>query len=266
MITPVNSGAKRHRKEYSAPALEKGLDILELFAIEGEAMATTTIARKLGRSIGEIFRMLMVLEQRGYISAVGDDKYFLSLKLYTLGARHAPIKRLTTAATDAMKSLARDVGQSCHLVVYNLGRGIVVAQVDSPEDRVHSVRLGAEAPLLNSCSGHLLLAYAEPEHRRLMLEEAPEHLRSRLSNAKLEKLASDILKKGYESIKSQQVAGVQDIGYPIFDESRAMVGALVMPYMKFLDGSEKTSMSTARENLAVTARAISAAMGHQSTN
>lgn len=256
-----NTKKKRKKKIYSAPALEKGLDILELFAAGGEAMATTTIAAKLGRSVGEIFRMLMVLEQRGYIVPVSSDEYFLSLKLYTIGARHTLIKRLTIAATDAMKALVREVEQSCHLVVYSKGRGVVVAQVNSPGDRVHSVRLGAEAPLTNSCSGHLLLAFADSAARKEMLAAEPQKFRSKDSRRHLPKTIEQIRRTGFESIKSNQVAGVQDIGYPIFDESASMIAALVMPYMKFLDGSEKTSADSAIASVCKTASEISQAMG-----
>ena len=53
---------------YSAPALEKGLDILELLSEQEAGLTQSEIARGLGRSIGEIFRMLMVLRDRGFVS------------------------------------------------------------------------------------------------------------------------------------------------------------------------------------------------------
>jgi len=53
---------------YYAPALEKGLDILELLAREGAPMTARQVAEKLGRSKNEIFRMVHVLISRGYIA------------------------------------------------------------------------------------------------------------------------------------------------------------------------------------------------------
>ena len=46
---------------YAAPALEKGLDILELLASAEQSMTTGQIADALGRSKNEIFRMVFVL-------------------------------------------------------------------------------------------------------------------------------------------------------------------------------------------------------------
>ena len=52
------AGARSTDATYSAPALEKGLDILELLAGEAEGLSQAAIAERLGRSTGEIFRML----------------------------------------------------------------------------------------------------------------------------------------------------------------------------------------------------------------
>ena len=44
-----------NESRYRAPALEKGLDVLELLAAETEPMTLTAIVNQLGRSHGELF-------------------------------------------------------------------------------------------------------------------------------------------------------------------------------------------------------------------
>lgn len=51
--------------QYRAPALDKGLDILELLASSAAPMSINAISEGVSRSRGEIFRMLLVLEERG---------------------------------------------------------------------------------------------------------------------------------------------------------------------------------------------------------
>jgi DNA-binding IclR family transcriptional regulator len=64
----------REKRRYTAPALEKGLDIMELLAQEAKPLSMPDIAQCLGRSKGEIFRNLRILEERGYIArANGSD-------------------------------------------------------------------------------------------------------------------------------------------------------------------------------------------------
>ena len=55
-------------EKYSAPALSKGLDILELLASQSMGMKKSDIAKSLNRSLSEIFRMLAVLVERNYVS------------------------------------------------------------------------------------------------------------------------------------------------------------------------------------------------------
>ncbi|MGH9454797.1 MAG: helix-turn-helix domain-containing protein, partial [Terriglobia bacterium] len=52
---------------YRAPALEKGLDILEALAAARVPQSLSEMARLLKRSASELFRMLNLLERRGYI-------------------------------------------------------------------------------------------------------------------------------------------------------------------------------------------------------
>ena len=60
--------AEKEKSLYRAPALEKGLDILELLADRPEGLSQSEIARALGRTVGEIFRMLNCLVERGFLS------------------------------------------------------------------------------------------------------------------------------------------------------------------------------------------------------
>ena len=83
------------KKDYSAPALEKGLDILELLAISPIGLSQADIAIKLKRSVNEIYRMLNILVKRNYIELdKNEDKYNITYKLLEISSHHEPIKNL----------------------------------------------------------------------------------------------------------------------------------------------------------------------------
>ncbi|MFT6044323.1 MAG: DNA-binding IclR family transcriptional regulator [Arenicella sp.] len=255
--------APSRKKKYSAPALEKGLDILELLALESEGLSIGAITKRLDKSVGELFRMLVVLEQRGYVAVIpGTDSYTLTLKLFELSHHFPPTKRLTSAATPILKRLAFEIEQSCHLVIYYEGRGRVVVQQDSPSERVISVRLGADAPLVNTCSGHVLLAFAEESERDRMLASIPKY-HQKPHWTELSDRLERVRNRGYESIESAQIQGVLDIGLPIYDHSGSVVAALVVPFLAYLDGTHPVSADKARERLTLSAHAISSALGHK---
>ena len=95
------------RAAYAAPALEKGLDILELLAGSDQAMTTGQIADALGRSKNEIFRMVFVLEDRNYLMRdPATDLLSLSNRLFQMGLRTPRTRQLTEVAIPAMESLS----------------------------------------------------------------------------------------------------------------------------------------------------------------
>ena len=254
--------AGNKRKEYSAPALEKGLDIMEVLAKEPEGLTSAEISSRLGRPMGQLFRMLVVLQQRGYVVYQADsERYEMTLKLFELAHGLGPVRRLNLVAAPLMKHLSQTIGQSCHLVIHYSGKGHVVVQQNAPSARVLSVRLGAEAPLFDSCSGHILLAFAEEGDRDEMLAAIPSsHRKPR--KAELRKIIARIREDRFECIPSAQIQGVQDIGYPVFDRGGTVAAALVIPFLEFLDGSHPVKIDAAQSAIEKTAQQISAGLGH----
>ena len=249
------------RKTYSAPALEKGLDVLELLSRSEVPLSATQIAQQLGRSSGEIFRMVVVLEQRGYIKLTDGDRYSLTLRLFDLAMRDNSVRSLTAAATKVMAVIAAETQQSCHLVIYNNGRGSVIANEVPSTDRTFSVGLGTNVPLLDSCSGHVLLAFSDVEKREQMLAQAKLISKPKQSSASIQRIIDKVQKRGYESIKSPQISGVHDISYPIFDHSGDAVAALAIPFLERIGNTQAMDLASCSALLQKAAKEISLELG-----
>ena len=118
-------------RKYSAPALEKGLDVLELLAARGIPLTMSQIAAELGRSVSERFRMVDALVRRGYVApAESGEGFELTNKLFALGLAQAPAKSLLELALPEMRKLTRVMGQSCHLAVASEEQMVVIARVE----------------------------------------------------------------------------------------------------------------------------------------
>ncbi len=251
------------RKVYSAPALEKGLDLIELLANEIDGLNIGEITSKLNKSVGELFRMLVVLEQRGYVEmSAGSDRYRLTLKMFGLSNKFPPIKRLNGIANPILQRLSYNIEQSSHLVIYYEGKGHVVVQQDSPSERIFSVRLGAEVPLINTCSGHILLAFSNKDKYQMMLNKIPDH-HIKADNQNFIKIMKKVKEQGFERILSAQAQGFKDIGYPIFDSNGEVIAALAVPFLEYLDGSHKVSFTDAQKKIQATAAEISEKLGFE---
>lgn len=146
--------------EYAAPAVDKALDILELLASTAGGLSQLDIAKAVSRSPGQIFRVLLRLEKRGYVYREPQSGlYQLSMRLFDLAHRHEPMRSLIAAAIPAMRMVAETTRQSCNLGVIDEGRVRIIAQVESPDDFGFRVRVGAMFPLERTASGHVLAAF-----------------------------------------------------------------------------------------------------------
>ena len=94
--------------QYSAPALEKGLDIIELLSASENGLTQGEIARALNRSSNEIYRMLTTLVRRRYIlRPKKNDRYVLSLRLFSLSHGYPPLSRLINFSVPLMEKVAK---------------------------------------------------------------------------------------------------------------------------------------------------------------
>lgn len=244
-----------------APALEKGLDILEALADDPAGLNQKAIAERVGRSVGEIFRMVAVLERRGYVARdLPSGQYHLTLRLFDLAHRNPPTRMLLQAAQGEMARLANEIEQSCHLVGLHGPRIVVMAQTQ-PERQLMgwTVRVGASFPLsVKYASARVIAAFQHPDQRaefiRRMHEEdqaeSPSDLRARLER---------IEKNKFEMAPSWVAQGVVDISMPIIDHAGSAVAALTVAAV-FKPASVQSS-SDILEPIKKAADAISLAIG-----
>ncbi len=233
MATQASSDEDRR---YRAPALEKGLDILELLATESEPVTLTGIVNRLGRSHGELFRMVQVLEFRGYIEQdAGSDGYRLSDRLFSLGMQQPRTRSLIEVALPVMRQLALSLGQSCHLALHSRGEMVVVARMESSEQLGFSVRVGYRRPLLQAASGVILYAF-QPDDVRRRWEKLLDPAASEEELAAFRKHANEVRARQVEMTPSKFVAGVTDISAPVMRGGSA-AAALTVPFLKKLNQS-----------------------------
>lgn len=169
--------SERAERRYRAPALDKGLEILEYLAGQPMPQTQLEIAEGLKRSSGEIYRMLLCLEERGYLAReVESGKFRLTLRLYELGHSHSPTMLLRRAARMPMEALAEQIGQACHLSV-PYGTSLLVLMECMPSRRIClAVGEGTVLPMILTTSGKLMLSRMDDESARALLETDAEYL------------------------------------------------------------------------------------------
>ncbi|MTH76803.1 helix-turn-helix domain-containing protein [Paracoccus aestuariivivens] len=243
---------------YRAPALDKGLDILEVLADQARGLTRAEIVKELGLSPSQIYRMLERLVARGYVTRIeGGDRYALTMKLFLLATRHPPLRRMVAQAQPLMDEFARELRQSCHLVLPEQGTGIVVAQASPTGHWEFRARLGAQMDLFRTGSGLTLLAFQNPDQ----IIETLGHWGVSDAISRLEQVATqlpDVLAQGYRMQPSGQLVGVTDISVPVLDPGSEAIAVLTCAYIQHPDEVSALNTDRALQALRQVAAALSA--------
>lgn len=216
---------------YSVPALDKALDILELMSNLSESVTPSQIAQRLGRSLQEVYRVVLVLEGRGYIiRPPGAESLVLSTQLFGLATRFPPFRRVVDVAQPIINSLAITSGEAAHIAVLDGLRMCIIAQVDSPQPIGVRLRVGAHSPAILGSSGRTLIAFQPAAVREWHLREASDlldavefdHARNRVNC---------IVENGFEIAEGRLLPGIIDICFPIVGADGVALAAVTVPFL-----------------------------------
>ncbi len=246
---------------YRAPALDKGLDILELLAGVDGGLTQAEIAKKLGRSPNEFYRMLDRLVKRGYVTKPDGDRYSLTLKLFGLAQLHAPVRRLVSYATPLMRELAERSRQANQLVVFDRGSAVVIAQQEAPGYWGISIRVGSHISLFDTGSGHVLLAFRSQEERQMMISEQVRSTEQPVQPPEFFNRLDQIRDRGYEMMASLQTAGVYNLSAPVLGPDGKVIAALTVPYITLINMPSAPDITQTIELILSTAEQLSQLAG-----
>lgn len=243
----MSTASIENSARYRVPALEKGLDILELLSAESEGLTQSQIAQRLNRSPDELFRVVVSLERRGYIHRLRpEDTYHLTSRLFVMANKHPPTQRLMDAALPVMRKLSRETIQSCHLSLPTPEGMLVVCQVDAPVSLGFAVRRGTLLDVKTSSTGMVYRAFAEDAGRH-----QTEH--------RLQQIRQD----GFLKKDSVAVGGVTDVCAPVLDHREVATAVLCVPYVTFL--TESVSVDRVLNAVLQAARQVSEIQGWMKT-
>jgi len=208
----------------TAPALQRGLQILEFLADSGEPQKLSVIAVALGLPVSSIQRMVKQLEQEGYILRTSNGSYYLSNKLYRIAHDHESEGSLLQAAMPAMHDFVIQTGESLHLSVAVVDQFVVIGQLEGTNLVRINIRPGSY-PIEKFPSGQLLLVCKARGTDSQKLRDIPETTQD------------FILEHNYNYSTSQIFQGIYHLAVPIILSNHRCVGALGTSFALPIDDS-----------------------------
>lgn len=203
--------------KYRAPALERGLDIIEYLAQNPQSQNIGDIANGLNLSKNELFRILSILESRDIIGrSESKDAYTITDKLFSLRLQRSFAEQITSIAVPKMEKFCFDSGHSCHLALRAGSEIVVILRVESPENLSISVPIGHKRALHNSPSGRCIIAFNEEMNDKNSLKKIAPNLSDSERNSLLEELNA-IRQSGFAFMTDGFAVGVTGISAPILN-------------------------------------------------
>lgn len=244
----------RPARRYSVPAIEKAFAVVELLASTRDGCTLQDISDKLGRSKGELYRVLAALQANDLIRRdPATERHVLTSRILEIAHRHPPTDRLLRTAQLVMSTLALTIDQSCHLAVLQNKNVLIVANAQSLLPMQYSVKVGSQFSALEASSGVVILSYASAPMREIMLRELGAPVRN-----SYERRFASVLATGRERFASAVVPGVTNLSAPIFAQDRGAVAALTVPFL--LQRDNHASLDESEDALIAVSRSISASL------
>lgn len=216
----------------SAPALRRGLDILELFLDANDGLRVPDITAKLDLPRASAHELVATLVDRGYLQAVSEppSRYKLGINAFRLGAAYEREIDMLAIGREHAAAVAAKCGETVQIVIREGAYVVYIVRIDS----THTVRLvsnvGTRLPAWCTAGGKAMLAaLSDAALDELFPTDAdlvPMTDNSISTRERLFTELAEIRTRGWSEENSESNTNVACVAAPIRDRSGATVAAM----------------------------------------
>lgn len=223
----LDTGEKTER--YTIQSIDKALDLIELLAEHG-TLSLIELTEKLEQPKSSTYRIVLTLENRGFISRSDEDgKYCLGYKQLMLTRNLLERNTLRSAALQEMRKLSDRYGDTVNLGVLLDGQVLYVEIIESTHPLRMTDSIGSRAPFHATAIGKAIASRMSDE---VVLEYAGSYglpvITPNTINTEaglLEELRR-IREQGYALDDEEIVEGARCVAAPVLDLHGRPVGAI----------------------------------------
>lgn len=216
------------KRTYNITALQRGLQVLNLFAKANHALTATEVARTTALPISTVHRFLVNLKTAGYLNCEGSG-YHLGIACVSVGQAALGQLDIRRKSLPYLQELNHRTRETIHLTVRHGLAAVYVEKLDSPEQlRIHS-RIGASVPLHCTAVGKVLLAHLPLEEQARVLEQLDLKRFTPNTIGSLQELQTQLLRvkrNGYACDLEEHEPHIRCIAAPIRDHAGAVNASL----------------------------------------
>jgi IclR family transcriptional regulator, pca regulon regulatory protein len=210
-------------------AIARGLDVIRAFGPGRPAMSLAGVADATGLPRPTARRILLTLEQLGYVRQVPASGYELTPRVLDLGMSYVLSRGLWEVARPHMEALVAGTGESTSIAQLDGSDIVYVARVAVPKIVTLSVTIGTRFPALQTSLGKVLLAALPPaEVDRVLAEPSRSGINPRWQPDPAERgsVLREVRARGWALTDEQLAPGIRSVAVPLRDGDGRVIAAL----------------------------------------
>jgi DNA-binding IclR family transcriptional regulator len=179
-VSSESQDSRQPDPNYSAPAVDRALDIIEHLAVDSRGRGVNELARELDIPVNSAYRVLQRLVDRGYVG-VDDEGHQLTSRIYSLGLSLQARFDLKGRARPHLEALSLRTRLTCSLQIIDRGEVLLVDSVVPEADYWLAVRDGIRLEVTSSAFGKAMLPFLpKSEQKAILSRPRVKHTRNTL--------------------------------------------------------------------------------------
>ena len=220
--------ARRHSGPDFVGSIARGLDVIRAFGPRQPVMSLAAVAAAAGLPHPTARRILLTLEELGYVRAVGGG-FELTPRVLDLGMSYVLSRGLWEIARPHMEQLVARTRESSSVAQLDGSDIVYVARVAVPKIVTLAVTIGTRFPAMQTSLGKVLLAALPPgEAERVLAEPSRSGITARWQPGADERVGAlrEVRARGWALTDEQLAPGIRSVAAPLRDGEGLVIAAL----------------------------------------
>jgi IclR family KDG regulon transcriptional repressor len=254
----------------TAPALRRGLDILELFLDAPDGLRVPEITARIGLPRASVHELVGALVDRGYLNATGEPptRYSLGVKVLQLGGAYEQVLDMASLGRQVARSVASACGETVQVAVRDGRMAVYVVRIDS----VHPVRLvstvGSRLSAHCTAGGKMLLSALDDDELDALYPDddsvVPMTARSIDSRQRLLAELEEVRRRGWSEEFCESNDDAACVAAPVLDARGTCVAAMsiTVPTIRWNEGTHDRHVELVMHGARILSRDLGATVNH----
>lgn len=209
-------------------ALARGLDVITAFRPGRPVLSLAEVATATGLARPTARRILLTLEELGYVRPTGRG-YALTPRVLDLGVAYVQSMGLWDVARPHLERLVERTDESCSIAQLDGSDIVYVARVSVPRIVALAVQIGTRFPALPTSLGKVQLAALTPDGLEAVLAQPTRSgLTPRWQPDRAERDAElrDVRARGWALTDEQLTRGIRSVAAPLRDGTGRVIAGV----------------------------------------